>query len=234
MSKPSYNTSMGAGNGKFPATAWTQLLDPAQKKVVLNELCAKYWKPLYCYLRSVGFGNEKAKDLVQGFLTEKVIDQELVRQADKTKGKLRTFLLTAIRNYAVNAVKRDRPLMELDEATEYPEKSTNPEVAFDRAWADELLQSVLEELRVECDKRGKTTHWELFHQWFLDPYTDQNKPQMKDLCEKYGIANTTKAYHMIENIKRRFRAVLRDHLRALVDSDEGVDAEISNFISIFQ
>ena len=57
---------------------------------------------------------------------------------------------------------------------------------------------------------------------------------MKDLCEKYGIEDTGQAYHMIENIKRRFRSILREQLHPLVDSDGEVDAEIHNFINIFQ
>ena len=57
---------------------------------------------------------------------------------------------------------------------------------------------------------------------------------MKDLCEQYGIESAAQAYHMIENIKRRFRSILREHLRVLVDSDGEVDAEIHDFIDIFQ
>ncbi|MEJ2702731.1 MAG: hypothetical protein P8Z79_09855 [Sedimentisphaerales bacterium] len=234
MAKRSFDTSMGGAEKRFPPTAWTQLLDASQKKIVLDKLCARYWKPLYCYLRSMGFGNEQAKDLVQGFLTERVIDRELIRQADKTKGKLRTFLLTAIRNYTINTVKGDKSLVELDKAMEYSGRSANCEVAFDRAWANELLQTVLEDLKLECQKRGKTAHWQLFHQWLLEPCSDHRKPRMKDTCQKYDIANAAHAYHMIENIKRRFRTILREHLRSLVDSDDDVDAEISSFISIFQ
>jgi DNA-directed RNA polymerase specialized sigma24 family protein len=94
---------MGGSDRHFPATEWTRLLDHSQKEAILAELCTKYWKPLYSYLRSSGFGNDKAKDLVQDFFTEKVIDQELVQQADRTRGKLRTFLLTALRNHVINA-----------------------------------------------------------------------------------------------------------------------------------
>ncbi len=234
MAGPRYDTSMGGAERKFPPTEWTQLLDHSQKEAILAELCTRYWKPLYSYLRAAGFGNDKAKDLVQGFMTEKVIDQELIRQADKTKGKLRTFLLTAIRNYAVNVGRSERVLLDIEETPGGADRSDNPEVAYDRAWADQLLEEVLEQLRIECDRRGKTVHWRLFHEWLLEPNTDRQKPQMKDLCEKFAIENAARAYHMIENIKRRFRSILREQLRGLVGSDGEVDAEISNFINIFQ
>jgi hypothetical protein len=57
---------------------------------------------------------------------------------------------------------------------------------------------------------------------------------MKELCDRFGIDSAARAYHMIENIKRRFRSILRDELLSLVDCDEEVDAEIGNFINIFQ
>ena len=234
MAKRRYDTSMGGADRQFPTTKWTQLLDPSQKEAILAELCTKYWKPLYSYLRSSGFGNDKAKDLVQGFLTEKVIDQELIRQADRTRGKLRTFLLTAIKNYVINVCRSERVSLDFDRTAGDAGESNNPETVYDRAWADQLLQDVLDQLQVESSRRGKTVHWRLFQQWLLEQNIDRQKPQMKDLCEKYGIENTAQAYHMIENIKRRFRSILREHLHVLVDSEGEVDAEIHNFINIFQ
>ena len=234
MARSRYDTSMGGTDKNFPTTKWTQLLDLSEKETILSELCANYWKPLYCYLRGLGFENEKAKDLVQGFLTEKIINKELIFQANRTKGKLRTFLLTAIRNYAINVHRKDKGLSDADFITSASNKSNEPEDAYDRAWADDLLQQVLKQLKIECVKRGKTIHWQLFQQWLLNPNVNQNKPKMTDLCEKYGIENTAKAYHMIENIKRRFRTILKDYLRDLVDSDGDIDSEIIDFINIFQ
>ncbi|MHC4699882.1 MAG: RNA polymerase sigma factor [Planctomycetota bacterium] len=125
MAGPQYDTWMGGAERRFPPTEWTQLLDHSQKEAILAELCARYWKPLYSYLRASGFGNDKAKDLVQGFLTEKVIDQELIRQADKTKGRLRTFLLTAIRNYAVNVGRSERVLLDIERTSRQVRQSRN-------------------------------------------------------------------------------------------------------------
>jgi len=93
MARFRHDTSLGGVGRHFPVTEWTRILDPGARKAMLDELCAKYWKPLYSYLRCRGYANEQAKDLVQGFFTEKVIDQELVRSADRDKGKFRNFLL---------------------------------------------------------------------------------------------------------------------------------------------
>jgi len=56
---------------------------------------------------------------------------------------------------------------------------------------------------------------------------------MSNICTKYDITDAPKAYNMISNLKKRFRAILRDHLRSLAESEEDVDDEIRKFISIF-
>jgi len=227
------HTSMGGKNYQFPPTEWTKILSPLRRENVYSELYEKYWKPLYFYLRGRGFGNEEAKDLVQGFFTDKVLGQELIQKADRTRGRLRNFLLTAVKNYAIIIQRQKRPQQGLDEKIEKPAKSSNPETEFNRAWADGLLQEVLKELKTECSRKGKAVHWRLFHEWLLEPDVEADNVRLADIAAKHGVASASRAYNMISNIKERFRAILRNHLIPLVDSEEEVDAEIADFINIF-
>ena len=139
-------TSMGGPERGFPATQWTRILSGQQRDTLLEELCQAYWKPIYCYLRAKGFGNEQAKDLTQGFFSEKVLGKELLEKADRQRGRFRSFLLRAVHNYAVSALRADRPHQSLDVSHEYESPARDPEREFDRAWADELLCAVLAEL----------------------------------------------------------------------------------------
>ena len=90
---------------KFSETEWDLIYDYQSTNTdkgssALNELTQKYWKPLYYYLRRIGFKPYEAEDLIQGFFTEKVFEQKLFEKACRKKGKLRTFLLVALKNYA--------------------------------------------------------------------------------------------------------------------------------------
>ena len=227
------HTSMGGEHYQFPPTEWTKILDPMRRESIYSELYAKYWKPLYVYLRGRGFNNEEAKDLVQGFFTDKVLGQELIRKADRTRGRLRNFLLTAIKNYAIIAQRGKKPHQILDEKSEKPTKDSDPETEFNRAWADELLQQVLKDLKTECARKGKAVHWTLFQEWLLKPDVEADNIRLADISIKHGIMNASKAYNMISNIKERFRMILRNHMLCLVDSDEEVDTEIADFIYLF-
>jgi RNA polymerase sigma-70 factor (ECF subfamily) len=232
MAKSYDPTSMGGSAREFPPTEWTKILAGRQCEAVLTELCRKYWKPIYGYLRAMGFGNEQAKDLTQGFFTDKVLGQDLVQKADREKGRFRSFLLRSVHNYAVSALRSSKACDSLEAAPDIGTTSDNPEVQFNRAWADELLQEVLAELEQECRSRDKLTHWQVFREWLFEPKIAAS-PVMSEICVKYGISDPSTAYHMIENTKRRFRAILRARLSRLAGSEDDIEAEIRQFIDIF-
>ena len=223
---------MGGPARDFPPTEWTTILAGRQCEAVLAELCRKYWKPVYSYLRGMGLGNEQAKDLTQGFFTDKVLGQDLVQKADREKGRFRSFLLRSLHNYAISALRSSKTCDSLEAAPDIGTTSDDPEVQFNRAWADELLQEVLTELEQECRSRDKITHWHVFREWLVEPKIAAS-PVMSEICVKYGISDPPTAYHMIENIKRRFRAILRDRLSQLAGSEDEIEAEVRQFIDIF-
>jgi len=127
------HTSMGGRDYQFPPTEWTKILDQLRRESLYSELYARYWKPLYFYLRGRGFTNEEAKDLVQGFFTDKVLGQALIQKADRARGKFRSFLLTAVRNYAIIVNRGKIPQQGLDEKAKRPAKIGDPESEFNRA-----------------------------------------------------------------------------------------------------
>jgi hypothetical protein len=235
MAKLKHDTSLGGAGRHFPATEWTRILDTTARKAVLDELCTKYWKPLYSYLRCRGYANEQAKDLVQGFFTEKVIDQELIHSADRHRGKFRNFLLVALRNHTVNVQRRNQDVsaVTLDNAGIDPQSDLDSEREFNRAWAKTQLERVLEDLKQECVRKDRTVHWDLFHAWLIEPGLEQDRAGMADLSAKCGLTNTTQAYKIIFRTKERFRSLLRERLRHLVDRDEDVDEEIGEFFKAF-
>lgn len=233
MTRPHDHTSMGGTDRGFPPTHWTRILSGQQQEVLLAELYQAYWKPIYCYLRAMRFGNEHAKDLVQGFFSDKVLGKELVQRADPERGRFRSFLLRAVHNYAISMQRAKKPFLPLDEGREAISADCNPKAAFDRAWADGLLQEVLRELELDCSTRGRLAHWCVFRDWFLETQTGEGKQPMEEICLKHGVADTAAAYHMVENLKRRFRTILRGHVASLAGPDGDVEEEIRRFIEIF-
>jgi hypothetical protein len=103
---------MGGEGSQFPSTHWSLILDvrtqdETRRRLATENLIAGYWKPVYCYLRKRGYGNEEAKDLTQDFFCEFFLGSKLLQTADKKIGRFRQLLLTALKRFISN-VERDK------------------------------------------------------------------------------------------------------------------------------
>ncbi len=235
-------TSIGGQESRFPATEWTRVIEPALGRAIQDELVMRYWKPVYCFLRRKGHSNEEAKDLTQGFFTEIVLDSNLFKGIQRSKGKFRTILLTALEHYVIDVARRERRkkrrpavLVSLEEDIYLAdERVSDPEAAFDYAWAGQILQDVLKTLQAECLQDGLAQHWGLFNARVLVP-TLENRPapSLPELCARLGVESQAQASNMIVTVKRRFQQLLRRQVRQYVDSDADVDREIGRLGELF-
>jgi len=245
-------TEIGGLQDAFLTTHWS-LVDAVdssndcdRNRALVELLLKRYWKPVYCYLRRKGYDNEQAKDLTQGFFHEVVLGRKLIERADRSKGRFRSYILAALNNYvstvhaAETARKRmpERGLATLD-MTDPPELSQvigqcTPEESFDYVWVSALLEQVLEDVETACYEDGKAKHWSVFRERVLLPITEGvQPPPLSEICHKYDIQNPRVASNMIITVKRRFQAVLLDHLSQTVTSDARIEdelAEISKFL----
>ena len=244
-------TDLGGSNETFDTTHWTQIHDVAAEgdargHAAMDRVLAQYWKPVYCYLRRKGHGNEQAKDLTQGFF-EVALRRELIQQADPAKGRFRTFLLTALDRYVRN-VHRDATAKKRQPATRTvslhalpaPEmplaaQDATPEAAFHYAWASQLLSETLAAVERQCRWRGQSTHWEVFREKFLQPILDgRDAPSLSQLCDKHGIESEIRASNMIITVRRKLRAVLSDCLHRCAGPQADIDEEIGDLLKILR
>jgi len=235
----------------FPSTHWTaiwqaRLTDSPDGEAALDRLLGRYWRAVYCYLRYKGYDHEAAKDHTQGFLHEIVLGRGLVQQADREKGRFRTFLLTALNRYLVSVYRAEKAKHRVPEggfvslqsmkSLDIPapvQGGTSAEV-FDYAWASALLDQVIADVAETCREKGKQSHWDAFRERVLLPILENSAPSsLPNLCQKYGIPTEAKASKMIFTTKNLFGRILRSRVRELVDSDDEVDGEIHDLMKIF-
>jgi len=121
---------MTVDSAMFQTTRWT-LLDRASKPEggeALDELCQRYWGPVYSFLRWLGCREADAQDLTQDFFVG-FMKREGFAKAEKDKGRFRSFLLGAVRNHFLNARKAESRIkrgggmefMEVNDDREYLE-----------------------------------------------------------------------------------------------------------------
>ena len=240
-------TEMGGAGGAFLTTHWSLIEGvqkrPDQDRTLIGLLLERYWKPVYCYLRRKGYGNEQAKDLTQGFFHEIVLNLNLFGRADQSKGRFRTFLLYALNQYLLNEKRRQTArktipkdnLVSLDaiEPPVLPRRviESSPEDSYNYAWVSALLDQVLSDVKRACREQGMEAHWSIFSEKVVEPMLNSTvPPSLAETCEKYGVESEKKASNMIVTVKRRFQAALKQTIRSTVASEGEMAEELKEIM----
>jgi RNA polymerase sigma-70 factor (ECF subfamily) len=204
----------------------------------LESLCRQYWPPLYAYVRGRGHPPHDAQDLTQEFFA-RLLEKNWLAAADRSKGKLRSFLLTAMKRFLANewdrshAAKRGglRDITSID--TEEGEQllasaATLPEEpAFDRTWALTVLHSTLRRLRAEYEQAGKLREYERI------------KPALTSLrgeIDYDAVAADLRvlpasARSLVHRLRKRFRELSREEVAGTVATPEEIDDEMRTLVA---
>lgn len=204
----------------------------------LEQLCQLYWYPVYAFVRRSGNGPHDAEDLTQSFFSM-VLSLELFARADDTKGKLRSFLLTALKRFLgqqrekSDALRRGggvRPIsidvIEAEKRYEIEAKDQlSPDAAFEKRWALTVIDSALARLGEEQRAKGRERHWSA-----LQPFLAWNAGagSQEDSAAELGI--TIGAFRAaLLRLRRRFRVILTEEIsHTILESDvDGLDGEIA-------
>jgi RNA polymerase sigma factor (sigma-70 family) len=236
----------GGRKRHFATTRWSVVLAAGANlstdgaRQALTTLCETYWYPLYGFLRSRGYSAEDAQDLTQAFFV-RMLEKETIGQADPARGRFRSFLLTALKNFAAN--EHDREIakkrgggvtivsLEFENAEgrfqlEPPSEET-PESIFDRRWALTLLDRVMLRLKAELVRGGKQAQFD-----GLKTYLTGDQPQLSyaETASELGISEgATKV--AVHRLRRHFRDLVRDEIAQTVSSSEEVEDELRHLWS---
>ena len=233
-----------AASPAFPATRWTLILDlrsgdERSAGRALEELCRLYWYPVYAFIRRQGAGPEDAQDLTQGFFA-RLLERGDFKSADQEKGKLRTFLLSAVKNHMVQdwrkraAEKRGGgsvPLS-LDAAEDRyalePADLRSPDALFDRRWALDTLEESMKRLEQEYADAGKA---ELYAA--LQPYISARPQGAAYAALGPRFKMTAGAVQVaVHRLRQRFRKSLEAVVAETVAAPEEVDGELRHLLAL--
>jgi hypothetical protein len=87
--------------GGFQTTRWSLIarsrdIDPALRRQALDELLRRYCPALLAHLvRNKQMDVHSAEDLLQGFISDKILERDLLAQAGPGKGRFRSLLLAS-------------------------------------------------------------------------------------------------------------------------------------------
>src|SRR5687768_12892313 len=94
--------SGGPTTGEFPSTRWSlvcRAAEAGENEAALELLLQQYLRPMKRYVTARWRINAAAADdLLQEFVAEKILKQEILATAEANRGKFRSFLLTVLRS----------------------------------------------------------------------------------------------------------------------------------------
>jgi RNA polymerase sigma factor (sigma-70 family) len=229
---------------KFNTTHWSVVLAAGQEDSrasfpALEKLCETYWSPLYSYARRVGNSPHAAEDLTQSFVT-RLIEKSYLQAVDQTKGRFRSFLLTAFKRFLADeydkatALKRgghcEHLSLDAQEAEErygtIPLDELTPEMLFDRQCALTLLKRAESRLRAEYKVLGKSDLLEAIIQ-----HQGGNDQSYAELAARARIPENTFKSHL-HRMRQRYRKLLLEEISRTVSDATQVRDEVQYFLTI--
>jgi DNA-directed RNA polymerase specialized sigma24 family protein len=226
---------------RFEQTLWSEVIAAGQPDApgfatALERLCRVYWYPIYAYLRRRGFGPEASKDLTQGFF-HYLVRKNVVAAADPDKGRFRSFLLGALKNFISNEEGRERALkrgggtllVSLDEElaegryAHEPADSRSPEKLFDQRWALTVIEETARRLEAEFRADGAEREFPELKA-FLN--SDQGVAYA-ELSKRLGRSEVA-LRSTVSRMRRRFRELMAMVIRETVTDTAQVEAELNH------
>jgi len=235
------DTRMGGARNAFPETAWSSVIAGSPER--LNDLCGRYWRPVYAYVRAAYAKSvDEGKDLTQEFFCH-LLERGSLTYYSPERGRFRAFLKAAVRQFMSEehrrstALKRGggKPVLSMDFEDAGPDtfvadlKSTDPGEIFDRQWAHEVLRTALGRLKDALAREGKEDHFRLYESYALrDPAGPG--PTYEDLAKAHGLA-VSEVTNRLHALRVRLHGLLVEEVSQSVDSPEGVLQEMKDLFS---
>jgi RNA polymerase sigma factor (sigma-70 family) len=239
--------TLQAGGASFATTHWSVVAacqNGGEDEVAIAQLCRDYWPPLYSFVRRRGYSQADAQDLVQGFFTH-LLRNRIYAQSKSEKGKFRTFLLAAMKNYMVDLWSKERALkrggdqsfvlLEAEIAaveqlygSESPAATLDEEWHYEQRWATALVSRALAGLRETFRGEAKA---EVFEK--LQPLIcgGTRLPRQEDLAQQLKMPIDTLRSHL-SRMRARYRALLREEVARTIGTADDVDEELRRLSQI--
>ena len=221
-----------ASRGMFPNTQWTELAHATLSgeesgRVAMDALCRSYWEPVRQFVLQRGWRPDEAPDLTQSFFVY-LMEKGVLRQAEREKGRFRSFLQGVLNNFLLN--ERQRRLtqkrgggmdaVELTDESAVTEDTAGSE--FDRQWAKTVVAAALQRVSAECTAK----HGEGFYSVIAVFIGGSGEliPQER-AAEKLGMS-AGRFRTEIFTWRQKFRESLRVEVRRTVSAPHEVDDEM--------
>jgi DNA-directed RNA polymerase specialized sigma24 family protein len=228
---------------RFPNTRWSLVRrasapDEATRGAAITALLTNYRPALRQFLiEGRRLPADTADDLLQGFITEKVLAKNLLALADSSRGKFRSFLLSSLNNFVTSHMRRLQPItartVDLDYAEDVAADAEEALQCFEREWVQQVIRSALLSMQTECTERRRPDLWEIFQLRVVNPALWEAEPvEYAELVARFKLASPRQAINLLASSKRIFARHLRAAIGQYAPTEREIDEEIADLRAI--
>lgn len=209
--------------------------DSDLSREALEILCARYWFPIYSFIRRKGWSPSDAEDLAQQFFV-RLLEKDALAHADRSKGRFRNFLLGALVHFLANESRKQRSLkrgggqspITIDVSTgeerylTEPDPNLTPEECYDRVWAATLLETAFQRLQAEFEQAGQRSRFEHLKAFLAKHHT---KKDYEEAAKKLNL--TPKSVQgTVFRLRQRYRQLVRMEVAETVVLTDEIEQEL--------
>jgi RNA polymerase sigma factor (sigma-70 family) len=230
----------------FTTTHWSVVLragaaDSSNAAQALDQLCRVYWYPLYAFVRRKGHSAHDAQDLTQAFFA-RLLGKNYVAQADRERGRFRTYLLAALTHFLADEwdktrrLKRGggREIISFDAASAEERYRLEPidqldaAKLYERRWVTTLFEQVLARLEEEFRDSDKS---ELFEALKTALVADDSALSYAELGSRLGLSEDA-VKQAVRRMRRRYRELFREEIAQTVDGASELEDELKHLFGV--
>lgn len=232
----------------FPSTQWSLVARAGHASIdtqrqALSTLLIRYLPALRAYLLlERRMPRDRVEDLLQGFVTDQLLEHNLVAHVQREKGKFRSFVLLALKRYVISQYRKDTAskrspeggsVHSLDEEAMSVPDSAHSSPHFDVAWAKELVSQTLERMCRECEAGGREDIWGVFQSRMVGPLLEQTDPvEYAELAKAFQLPTALAAANLLTTGKRMFARALRQVVGEYAIDEREVQEEVVELMAV--
>jgi RNA polymerase sigma factor (sigma-70 family) len=229
----------------FPKTQWQLVLDYQANgelsEKALQVLCKAYWKPIFMQVRYRGWNKEDSEDLTQEFFKQ-IVKRDDFLNVSEEKGKLRTYLITALKNLMANEWRKRSAkrrgggvaVVSIDEQMETYgsdlglSDGSNPEKLYDVHWAVAVVERAKENMRAIFVKKDRESEFDVLIQVLA---TGSKEVSTKEIGEQLGMSSNSIGVKMFR-FRRQLVQLMREEVLQTVSDPNASNEEFQYLMKL--
>ena len=244
----SSNSSAGASQ-----TNWKTIIDAASNSPTAGQsregVARRYWPAIHAFVRKSGISHAEADDVTQAFICDVMLGRDLLARAAPERGRFRSLLLTSVRNFAIDELRRRKSptrkpasgtVFSLDDDLRSGDKNADlnldePEHAFHAQWATMMIDQAISVVREWAIVNSQEVQWDIFNRRILEPMRTGAEPiSTETFMKQWSLTSPAQVANTLARMKRKFVAALMEQLGNFDDDPDMIHREVSTLLQALE